>query len=272
MIYSPPARVTIACCAFFLLFLLTGSGDVSLAVAAAVFLLLSRVRFIYPFGVAAAVFILSLMIDALDLDIPLIHDGELDAYIFLVTGMMLYLCSRTDFMAWLSRNVQRETEAFSPTSIRKFIASCVFGLLLSPLTGGSIAAIVAYGLFSFLIRRFNGKIAIILAVTSVCLAALFFLFQVPGMAEEVGNYAFFFFAVGTIQELFRLIWQSSHQASWIKKEETSPRIKTGLLQNIPSARKYLRSGLLGLVLISGILAFLLVFLGISLTQRFVFTP
>lgn len=214
-----PARWTITTLTFLLVLLVSSALDLSLVSGVCIFFVLGRSRSL-PFFIAATfVFILHLVFDAYDITTRFISDLAVDAYLLFISGVILYFRWRRDERKSILKHLQLSGGDYaSKQSGIALSGGILVFLLLSPMTGGYAASIIAYGVYSYLTRRFNGKVAVVFALFFLVIAAVFLLLKQPRIAELIGNYVYFFLAVGTIQEIVNLIRSKKPVGSTIAKK------------------------------------------------------
>ncbi len=206
----PKAAKLITPIGIFIILLIISSFDFAATVAVSFYFLLSRANYLPLFIVSPTIFIVDLLLDNFDINIRYISDLSIDAYILFATGVILYLRSREDFIALFLQFVRfikvRKT-LFSVKNFSKLILSLLVSILLLPISGGYIAVMAGYFLFSYIDRQFNGKIAAGIGLIFLVFAAGAILLQKSLLAEELGNYVFLFLVIGTIQEIINLARQ-----------------------------------------------------------------
>ena len=204
MIPKKSSRIFIVCGVFLVLLLITSSFDLALTSAIILLLINSTIDYRYVFISSIVLFVLDWLLGKTELRILFLNELSADAYILFITGVVLYLKTRKDVLHLLERITQREKKILSQTIILKLALCTIFGILLLPILGMYISSLVSYAIFSYLIRQFNGKIAVSLAILILPVTAISLLLNNHKLAEEMGNYVFFFLAVGTIQEVINL--------------------------------------------------------------------
>ena len=206
MILTPTARLAIAC-AVFLSVLLLSSFDLALTSAISAYFILGKEKNIYyKFFIASSLVFLSFfLIESFDWSLNLLKNLLIDAYLLFTGGVLLYLQTREDFLnfirKFLFQTSNRQTKSVAPA----ILISLVTTVLLYPLLGGFLASLAGYILLSFLIRKFSGRIAIMVALSLILSALLATLIQKKELADSLGNYTFLFLFIGTIQEIIMLI-------------------------------------------------------------------
>lgn len=202
---SKSAKILISCGLFLLTLYFTSYFDLSLTIAVSTYLLLSGRNYLYLFIASLMVFLLGIVFQSFDISIRYISDLLSDAYILFVTGAILYLKSKEDFIAVVHKYYRFEKKRFSKKMFFQLCLSIAAALLFFPIFGGYIAAVLGYILFSFLSRQFSGKIAIMIGFLFLVMAAIMLLSQKGAIAEELGNYTYLFLVIGTIQEIISFI-------------------------------------------------------------------
>ncbi len=205
MNFSKTAQIAISGTLFILVFFLTSAVDLSIITAIAFYSLLSRKSFLPLFAAAIILFVIDIILRQLDISIRFISDLSLDSYILFLAGVWLYLKSKREFNQLLTKFLVREKELFSKNMILSVIISMITVILIFPLAGNYFSLVLGYFLFSYLIKQFNGKIAISFALFFLALAAVFILTNMNKIAEDFGNFAYFFLVVGTLQEVVNFI-------------------------------------------------------------------
>lgn len=261
---SKTAQIALSCGLFLLLVFITSSFDLSAVIGIAFYCLLRKKSFLPLFVAAIILFAVDIILRQLDMSIRFISDLSVDSYILLLTGVWLYLKSRKEFDEMLAKLLIKEKKLLSKSVILAGVISVIIALLIFPLTGSYIALVFGYFLFSYLVKQFNGKIAIGFALFFLVLSAIFVLVNKNVIAEEFANFAYFFLAVGTLQEVVNLVKQKNYKESKepvedqkYKKEDKSDIlvIKNVIAMKIRAFPKYL---LIGAVIIAvSALAYLL---------------
>jgi len=204
MIPNKSSRIFTVCVVFLVLLLITSSFDLALTSAIILFLINSTIDYRYVFISSIVLFVLDWLLGKTELRILFLSELSADAYMLFLTGVVLYLKTRKDVVHLLERITQREKKILSRTIILKLALCTIFGILLLPILGMYISSLVSYATFSYLIKQFNGKIAVFLAILILPVTAISLLLNNQKFAEELGNFIFFFFSLGTIQEVINL--------------------------------------------------------------------
>ncbi len=202
---SKTAQIAISGTLFILAFFLTSAVDLSIITAIAFYSLLSRKSFLPLLVAAVILFVIDIILRQLDISIRFISDLSLDSYILFLAGVWLYLKSKREFSQMLNEILAKEKNLFSRSIILSVVISMIVTLLIFPLAGNYFSLVFGYFLFSYLIKQFNGKIAISFALFFLALAAVFILTNMNKTAEDFGNFAYFFLVVGTLQEVVNFI-------------------------------------------------------------------
>lgn len=259
----PKAAKLIIPIGIFIILLIISSFDFAASVAVSIYFFLSRANYLFLLIASPLIFIVYLLLDYLDINIRFISDLSIDAYILFATGVVLYLESRKDFIALFWQFIQflkTKKTLFSGKKIFKLILSLLVGVLLLPISGGYIAVIAGYFLFSYIDRQFNGKIAAGLGLITLFFTAGAILLQKSALAEELGNYVFLFLAVGTFQEIINLARQKNEEEDKklpeVQKEKLNEKISSILTK---SSLLKINPRILIIIVILLILSFLLYF-------------
>lgn len=213
MNFSKTAQIALSCGLFLLLIFITSAFDLAIVTAIAFYSLLRKKSFLPLFIAAIILFAVDIILRQLDISIRFISDLSVDSYILFLAGVWMYLKSKKEFNEMLVKLLTKEKKLLSKSVILAGVISVIVALLIFPLTSSYISLVLGYFLFSYLIKQFNGKIAIGFALFFLVLAAIFVLVNKNGIADELGNFAFFFLAVGTLQEVITLIKQKNHKES-----------------------------------------------------------
>src|SRR3989338_638500 len=203
---TPTARLAVSCAVFISVLFFSSSPDLSLTLAISAYFLLNKKKknYYYFFISSILVFIFNWLFELFDWPLKLINNLAWDAYCLFITGVILYLRTREDFLKLIRRFLEKETKLKSKDFLMHVVASTVVALLLYPLLGGFLSSVTGYLLLSFLIREQNGKIAVIISLVILFLAMLSILLKKPELAENLGNYTFLFLVIGTLQEIIKL--------------------------------------------------------------------
>lgn len=206
MILTPTARLAIAC-AIFLSVLLISSFDLALTSAFSVYFILGKEKKTYfKFFIASGlVFVSYFLVESFDLSLRLIKNLLIDAYLLFTGGVLIYLQTREDFLNFLRKFIFKTSSQQTKSLTPAILISLAISLLLYPLLGGLLAGLAGYVLLSFLIRKFSGRIAFMVALVLILSALLATLIQKKELADSLGNYTFLFLLIGTVQEIIMLI-------------------------------------------------------------------
>lgn len=203
---SIKSALIVACSGlFFLIFLLTSAFDFALTFSGSIWLLFFSKNYIPVFSISAILFFLNFVFDYFDINFRYISDLSVDAYMLLVLGVLIYLRLKNKTLDNYLYLINNDIKTFDKDIIPKIIASIILTILLFPILGGPIAAIVSYIFFSVFTNKNNGKIAVFIAILILSLISVVLLFKNKIIAESLGIYAYSFLLVGILQEVINYL-------------------------------------------------------------------
>src|SRR3989338_239143 len=219
---TPTARLAISCVVFLSILLFSSSPDLSLTLSISAYFIFDKTKknYFHFFFLSGVVFIFYWLTQSFDWSVRLLNNLAWDAYWLFITGVILYLRTREDFLIVFRKFMETEIKIKSKNFLIQFIASGIFALLLYPLLGGFLSTAIGYFILSFLIRQQNGKIAVIISLVILFLAMLSILLKKPELAENLGNYTFLFLVIGTLQEIIKLTGIKFYRPFEKTKEDT----------------------------------------------------
>ena len=201
MIPTKPAQYAIICGLFIFFLLLTSSLDLALAISISSYLLFFKKNYPILFIVSVLIFLTDIFLQNFDITFLFISDLFLDAYILFLTAILLYFKSREDYKKIIEGLKISEKKLISKSMLLRLGISLSLIFLLFPIMGGYLAVLSGYFAYSYLTRQFNGKIAIILALGSLGITALFLVIKKNSLAEALANYIYLFIVLGMAQEV-----------------------------------------------------------------------
>lgn len=204
---SKTAQLLITSSIFLVVLLIFSSVDLAITIALAAYLFFSKVNFFIIFSISLILFFIGIAINYIGIDIRYLSDLTVDAYILFALSVGLYVKSREDSLAVMKRFWKEGTDRLSQNLILSFAGSVMFSVLIFPIVGIYPASIFGYFLFSFLLKKFNGKIAVVISLFFLFLAAFFLLIKNNVIAETLANYIYLFLIIGTVQEVINLVRQ-----------------------------------------------------------------
>ncbi len=212
---TTPARIALAFGIFVLTFFISTSVDLAITLSVSAYLLFLRSGYIPIFIASVVIFVTGYVFRYFDVSFRYVSDLAIDAYILFTVGVIIYLKTRKDVLIIINNITRREKSLFSKTVLNRLFISVILAVLFAPITGSYVAAVIGYFIFSYLIKHFNGKIAIGMALVFIVSAGILLLLNNKIYAENLGNYAYFFFVTGTVQEVINLV---KHQATQEKED------------------------------------------------------
>ncbi len=219
----PKAAKLIVPIGVFIFFLVVSTFDLAVTIAISLYFFLSRINYLALFIASPILFIVNLLLDYFDINVRYVSDLSVDAYILFITGVILYLKSRKDFIAlfWkLIQFIHIKKTLLSGKNIFKLVLSLLIAVLLFPVFRGYIAALTGYALYSYIGRQFDGKIAVRFGLIFLIITALSLVLEKSLLAEELGNYVFLFLVMGTFQEIINLLRHKKENDKELPESQT----------------------------------------------------
>lgn len=212
------ARLVFPLLLLFILLIFSFPPDYSFFTALSILFLLFRPKSYKIFILSGLVFGFYFIFQVLQMNILYIYDLSVDAYILFVTGVISYLSQRDDVQSYLSRVRVENSKKLDKDILVAAGLSILISLLIYPLIG-SFGIVTAYFIFIYFTKKFNGKIALSIALIFLILIMISMLLKINALADELGNYTYFFLIIGTIQELItssniKLIFQQKLMNNW----------------------------------------------------------
>lgn len=198
---SKTAQLLITGSIFFSVLLIFSSFDLALSSAIAAYLFFSKINFSIVFIISLILFFIGIAINYFDIYIRFLSDLTVDAYIFFVLGVVVYVQSRKDSLDFMKGFWKDNADHLSRKRVVSFAVSAMFSLVIFPVVGIYPASIFGYLLFSILLKKFDGKMAVIISLCFLFFAAFFLVIKKNIIAEALANFVYLFLVVGTLQEV-----------------------------------------------------------------------
>lgn len=195
-------------CGLFIAILFFSSFDLAVTITFSAYLLFSysQQKKILPFvGISLILLLTDIIFQYFDISFRFISDLSLDAYILFLSVVVIYFRSEKKFVEILGK-INKSGQTFNKKRLLSVLGiSLIFGLLTFPLIGIHLASIVAYLSFSYLMKRFDGKYAFIIALFFLIISPIFIILKKNDLSEGTAMFSFYFMIVGTIQETVRFV-------------------------------------------------------------------
>lgn len=189
----------------FIVALIFSPLDLAVTIAASIYFLINSKKIISIVGISILLLLIDILLQYFDISIRFISDLSLDAYILFITAAVLYMKTQKNLVEMFRKIRGKGKVIYWKHLLSVLMISLSLSLLAFPLVGVHIASIITYLSLSYLLKRFDGKYAYIIALFFLLFSPFFIILKNDPLSESFAIFSFYFMILGTIQEVIKLV-------------------------------------------------------------------
>ena len=199
-----PAKAAVSSFIFLAVLYLTSALDFALAGFLVTSIIIFRLPSVWLFLSAFTIFALHLVINFLGLRLNFLSDLSISSYALFLAGLILYFWEGQKQKWQIALPFAKQIN-ITRIDLLKLGGILIFTFLIYPITNSYLAAIIGYGAYSVVFKKFDGRYAVGVALFFLILCPFLLIAKKEKIAETSAIFTYYFLVIGVLQQFIEYL-------------------------------------------------------------------